>query len=135
MIDCGAGVFDGCSELETVRFPKEFRTEGFLGMGMFNECKKLKSVVLPENINSILDGAFLECESLEEVHIPKSVNYLSDSAFESCKNLKDVYFETANCRIEYNAFLGDTGTVIHAPTGGSIQQYCRLHPLLSFSAN
>ena len=135
VIDCGAGVFDGCSELETVRFPKEFRTEGFLGMGMFNECKKLKSVVLPENINSILDGAFLECESLEEVHIPKSVNYLSDSAFESCKNLKDVYFETANCRIEYNAFLGDTGTVIHAPTGGSIQQYCRLHPFLSFSAN
>lgn len=133
--ECGPAVFAECSELETVEFPKEVRPEATLSSGMFGECSKLKKVVLPQNIVGILEGAFSKCISLTEIHIPKTVELIDYTVFDQCSNLKDVYFENANCSIAYDAFRGDAGTVIHAPSGGSIQRYCALNPFLRFSAN
>lgn len=135
VVDCGAAAFASCSRLEAVEFPKEFRTDCTLGGGMFGECVNLKSVTLPENIIGITGEAFIGCKSLMEIHIPKTVSYISSHAFMRCSSLKDVYFETANCAMELSTFSEDAGVVLHAPAGGSIQQYCLFHPLLSFSAS
>ena len=46
-----------------------------------DRVNSLKSVILPESITSIGNGAFFNCSSLTEITIPSSVTSIGDSAF------------------------------------------------------
>ncbi len=55
--------------------------------------EKIETIVLPEGISHIEEGAFSGCVSLQAITIPKSVYYLGDSAFCGCNNLTSVEIE------------------------------------------
>ena len=75
------------------------------------------SVVLPEDVNRILQFSLRDCK-LTEVVIPKSVNFIADYAFYGCKNLTSVKFTGNVPEIEGSAFSNVTATCYY-PAGDS----------------
>lgn len=111
--------FDGCKQLESVRFDvlvskignKAFRNcekltsfdlnyyEDVLtsmGFGSFAGCSSLTRFNIPETVTEIGKGAFLYCSALEDISIPASVTSLGEYAFAECSSLSNVYF---NCNL------------------------------------
>lgn len=71
--------------------------------GGFCGCTNLKSIVLPETLEVMYDGAvpgqylstgvFKDCESLKRITIPSKVTAIPTSAFYNCISLKNVEFK------------------------------------------
>ena len=74
-----------------------------IGDGAFSGCSSLASVVIPDSVTSIGVYAFLDCSSLESVVIPDSVTSIGSSAFQNCSSLESVTFATPN-----DWYAGDT---------------------------
>ena len=55
--------------------------------------KKLTSLVLPEGIEEIREGAFADAAFLRAVTLPKSIRRIGFDAFKGCHNLKKIRFE------------------------------------------
>ena len=55
----------------------------FAGMG-------LKSIIFPDSLDFIGEGAFSDCRSLEEITLPKNLNIVRKSCFEGCVSLSHV---------------------------------------------
>ena len=50
---------------------------------------QIRSVIIPEGVTTIEDGAFLECEHLQTVQLPTSIKTIGKLAFSGCPGLKD----------------------------------------------
>lgn len=73
--------------LETVVLPEGLKE---IPDGAFYYCKSLRNIRIPETVEHIADGAFTGCESLQEITIPESVKTLDWSIFNSCSGLREV---------------------------------------------
>ena len=62
----------------------------------FEDCSNLCSVTIGSSVASIGYCAFVYCESLTEVTIPASVTSIDDSAFANCYGLKGIYVDPDN---------------------------------------
>jgi len=61
-----------------------------IGNGAFEECFNLTSVKLPEGLVSIGLSAFSNCRSLKNITIPESVTYIGGGAFSLCQSLESI---------------------------------------------
>ena len=61
-----------------------------IGDGAFALCENLTNVNIPNSVTSIGFGAFIGCSSLTSVHIPDSVTNIGEGAFQGCSNLTNV---------------------------------------------
>ena len=75
----GAGVFEGCTALESVDFGA-----GAFEISGFSHCTSLKNIDFGENKTIISESAFFLCTSLSEVVIPEGVIEIGGSAFRGC---------------------------------------------------
>ena len=66
----------------------------------------LKSIIIPDSVTSIGDGAFSECHSLKSINIPDSVTRIGYSAFKSCGGLTSISIPPSLTTIEDGTFLG-----------------------------
>ena len=66
----------------------------------------LKSIIIPDSVTSIGDGAFSECHSLKSINIPDSVTRIGYSAFKSCGGLTSISIPPSVTTIEDGTFLG-----------------------------
>jgi hypothetical protein len=66
----------------------------------------VESVVLPDSVRTIADGAFEECGSLRAVTVPDGVTYIGKGAFFGCTSLADVSIPKTVSVIGAAAFLG-----------------------------
>lgn len=57
---------------------------------IYESFRKIKSIVIPEGVEEIGDGAFLNCIGLEKVVLPNSLKNINDGAFAGCINLKEI---------------------------------------------
>lgn len=73
------------------------------------------SIVLPDNIKKIDEGAFSNCSSLESIVIPDSVNSIDQLAFTFCTSLKDITIPDSVVTIGEEAFYGSGLTNITLP--------------------
>lgn len=70
------------------------------------ENTTITSVVVPEGVIGIDDGAFSDCTALLGVTLPESLEYLGHDEFLHCKNLKSVRIPANLKEIGNNAFNG-----------------------------
>ena len=65
---------------------------------------KLKSIILPQNVTTIEDGAFKDCSVLTSIEIPNNATSIGWCAFEGCKALTYITIPDDVNSIEANAF-------------------------------
>ena len=75
----------------------------------FNDIPALKTVVIPNSVTNIGDGAFQDCTGLTEVAIPNSVTSIGAWAFAWCESLTSVTRPDSVTSIGQNAFGACTG--------------------------
>ena len=75
------------SNITTVIIPDSVTT---IGDGAFDYCYALTSVTIGDSVTSIGSSAFTHCSSLTSVTIPDSVTTIGDFAFEYCDYLTNV---------------------------------------------
>lgn len=74
--------------------------------GTYVENKELESIVIPDTVKTISEGAFWNCTSLTSVVIPQSVTSIRGSAFVACRSLKTIVIPASVTSIAANAFDG-----------------------------
>ena len=82
--------------------------------------KYVTSVVIPDSVTSIGDGAFEDCASLTSVKIPDSVTVIGDSVFDECTSLISIDVSENNqqyCSVEGVLFSKDRTRLISYPAG------------------
>jgi hypothetical protein len=105
--------FNGCSQLETVVFPRSGKLANITGfsdtpvrtvtfprsVGMinaFSSCGQLEHVELPDIELQVLDG-FMQLSMMTDIVIPACVQKLDRGAFLECPKLTVVFFVTDSC--------------------------------------
>lgn len=68
--------------------------------------KAIKSIVLPQGVTAIGEGAFANCSSLQRVVLPQGVRSIGDRAFLACSSLQDISIPQGITRIEDYTFCG-----------------------------
>ncbi len=83
------GAFSGCSSVEELTIPGNFR---YLGLGEFGSCKGLKTLTLEEGVETLAFECFYGCKSLQAVYLPASLTTIGPKTFEGCVSLTDIYY-------------------------------------------
>ncbi len=105
--EIGAFVFDGCTNLKTIKLPDGL--EGFWQYAMtrtsveeieipasvkeiipftFSQSKSLKKVIINEGTKKIAGWAFKDCTELTDIYLPISLTDISETAFDGCGDVK-----------------------------------------------
>ena len=78
--------FAGC-DIESIVLPDSLKE---IGEGAFWECIELKSIKIPNNVISIGMEAFYLCSSLEEIVFSNKLQTIGANAFEKCSKITDI---------------------------------------------
>ena len=79
---------------------------------------KLKSIILPQNVTTIEDGAFKDCSVLTSIVIPNKVTSIGADAFTNCSGLTSITVESGN---QYYDSRNDCNAIIE--TSSNTLQY------------
>ena len=72
--------------------------------GAFTACRSLTSITIGNHVTSIGEGAFSGCSSLSNVEIPNSVTIIDKSAFYRCSSLSSIVIPDSVTSIGWRAF-------------------------------
>ena len=100
-----SNMFNGCTSLEEINFPRSFNTEAVTNMSnLFALCESLENLNLTSfNTKNVIDMSdmFSGCESLNNVNL-SSFNTenvkLMDNMFNGCHKLKDIDLSSFNTK-------------------------------------
>ena len=94
----GRECFAGCTSLKTLN------VQGVTGLGQDAfKGSGLVSIVLPDTLKTIYNGAFANCASLEKVIIPMNVTSIGTGVFSGCTKLSGVAVDERNTKFKSNA--------------------------------
>ena len=124
----GWNVFGGCEALESVVFPNTLTTiqEGA------SSCDNLKSIELPSSLKRIDHGAFAWSGLTGELRIPEGVEFIGPLAVETIP-ISDLYLPASLTEWELfysygpddSAEDGWRGPTVHAPKGSWAAEFAR----------
>ena len=83
VIEICEDAFSSCETLKNV--PDSIKSMGIGYDGLFNNCSNLETVAIPDGMTKIF--GFDGCEKLKEITIPESVTEITDGTFSDCKKL------------------------------------------------
>ena len=113
VVEVGGGIFGGCESLESVILSENITSllDYYDGWsyGFFENCKSLKTIVIPKSVTLIGDYTFEDCSSLTSIIIPNSVISIGDNAFSGCDNLRTVEIGNSIETLGNSAFEECTG--------------------------
>jgi hypothetical protein len=101
-ISIGDSAFNECKNLTSVIIPDSVT---IIGEGAFHSCK-FTSVTIGNGVTGIGKEAFMGCTGLKSIIIPDKVTSIGNSAFEECDGINSVTFNKDNITIGDNAFVG-----------------------------
>ena len=78
-----------------------------IGEGAFANLEGLKTVIIPGTVKRIERDAFRNNKDLENVILQDGVEYIGESAFQNCTKLKNVEMPNSVTEIKLQAFYGD----------------------------
>ena len=90
-----------CVVLESIVIPEGVSV---LGEGAFNTCYSLKTITLPHSLREIISGCFHDCYALESIVIPEEVEVIPNCLFLHCTNLSSIVLPKGITKIESYAF-------------------------------
>ncbi len=93
------GAFEYCYSVNSVVIPNSMAS---IGEGAFQNCG-LKSIVIPSSVTSIGSEAFLE-SWLSSIVIPNSVTFIDACAFSNCDSLTSIEIQGSITSISNNLF-------------------------------
>ena len=122
----GTDSFKG-SGLRTIIFPN---TLYWIGDGAFAECQELDNIILPKNIDRISARMFKGCRNIRKFEMSESVTEIGEQAFYRCKSMDMIYIPDSVAMIGDNAFA-DTSKqfIIQCSFGSYAEEYARKHKL------
>jgi hypothetical protein len=97
-------IYFGCNWLTSIILPESVTT---INNGAFANCRNLTTIIIPDSVKEIISVAFFNCEKLTSVVIGKNVNNIGSDAFANCEKLTSVTFNGITNNIENSAFDGD----------------------------
>lgn len=74
--------------------------------GAFYQCGKLKHISLPDSVDVIGQAAFADCTSLIEIQMPTNMSSIGESAFSGCTSLIECIIPEGVTSIEEKLFHG-----------------------------
>ena len=87
-----------------------------LADGAFTNCTALESIILPSTLTTIGKRAFSGCTALVSIQIPDSVTVMGESAFVNCSSLQSIRLSESLVRLERHTFSNCIAlTEIHIP--------------------
>ena len=95
----------------------------WIASGVFEGCSDIESVTIPETVVSIGSLAFADCTSLESIYIPASVGSIYSDAFRGCSSLKTIGVDTDNAKykaVDNCLIQKDSSTLVFACEGCKI---------------
>lgn len=96
----------GMSNLSSLIVPNSVTS---IGEGAFKGCYGLASIEIPNGITSIERGTFYYCRSMISFEIPNSVTSIGDEAFSYCTGLTNIEIPNSVTSIGKEAFYGCSG--------------------------
>jgi len=102
--------------------------------GAFRGCKELSSVQLPDSLVTIGSVAFMECSALTSIVIPNSATTIGAAAFRGC-NLSSLTLGNRVTRIGQGAFWDNKLTTVQLPASVIVlgEDSFRNNPLTSIN--
>jgi hypothetical protein len=112
-----------CSDLRSIVIPNSV-TE--IGQGAFGGCTGISSITIPGNVAIIGEGAFYWCTSLTTATLPASVTSIGEGAFKECFALTSINVAEGN-----NSYSSQNGVLFNKsktqllqyPLGSSAASY------------
>ncbi len=80
-----------------------------IGFYCFEANYNLESVILPESVTIIGEGAFMDCASLSQINIPAGLQEIQRGAFVGCAGLTEMTLPETVSRVYEEAFTGCQG--------------------------
>lgn len=117
-----------------------------IGGYAFHYSINIKSVILPDSVKIIKEGAFGDCSSLEHIELPEGLESVEDFAFTGTSKLDYITIPASVVKIGDGAFrygpirvkvlgknvqfgekvmTGATGSIIAAPEGSTAESYAK----------
>ena len=90
----------------------------YIGNGAFVACSKLESVRLPAGLTYLEANVFADCLMLNDIELPDGLEIIGESVFAGCCSLTDIEIPDSVKHIELAAFYGCTSlSFIALPDG------------------
>ncbi|NLE55789.1 MAG: leucine-rich repeat protein, partial [Lentisphaerae bacterium] len=101
----------------TVPAQVEGKPVTIIGGNAFASSESLTSVILPEGLLRIEDGAFYNNWSLQSVSLPSTLQYIGESAFANCQELTQAALPSGLTELGHSAFYATGLEQIVFPPG------------------
>ena len=72
--------------------------------GAFFNCSAITSITIPDSVTKLGRHVFMGCESITNIVLPDSVSTISDQAFEKCSKLTSITIPDSVTKIDTYAF-------------------------------
>ncbi len=103
----GSGPFAHCTALQSITLPASLE---LLGFNAFSSSG-LTEITLPENLQTIYNGAFAGCSNLQTINWNSRLETVKSNAFENCTGLTEVTIPAGIADFDPTAFRNCTGQI------------------------
>ena len=122
VITIGSNAFQSCSAMTTITFDENSQVDSIAGV--FYGCSSLQSIIIPANCTNLGYMTFYGCSSLTSIYIPKSVVKGGTNVFMNCSNLV-IYCEFSESECQFADGWNKNSSTTNCTTyyGYSLEQY------------
>lgn len=117
---------------DTFEIPSEINGKPVVSIGKYfcighclESTKRVESIVIPDTVTSIGEGAFIYCGTLKEITIPASVTSIGNNAFAYYVN-QDIYGDTDNEKFIIRGYKGTAAETYAKENGMTFVEIKRL---------
>ena len=117
---------------DTFEIPSEINGKPVVSIGRYfcighclESTKRVESIVIPDSVTSIGEGAFIYCGTLKEITIPASVTSIGENAFAYYVD-QDIYGDTDNEKFIIRGFKGTAAETYAKEKGMTFVEIKRL---------